>query len=72
MFAPANLVSEVAFHASQLYSRNVVNFILNLTSKEGAMKVAAEGAQEDEILRESRVAAGGAVTHPRVQRALTA
>ena len=36
------------------------------------MTVAAVGAQEDEILRESRVAAGGAVTHPRVQRALTA
>jgi NAD(P) transhydrogenase subunit alpha len=68
MIGPVNLVSELAFHSSQLYSRNVVNFVLHLTTKEG--ELAAK--DDDEIVRETRVGSGGAITHPRVQQALGA
>lgn len=68
MIGPVNLVSELAFHASQLYGRNVVNLLLHLTTKEGAL---AE-KDDDEIVRETRVATGGSVTHERVKQALAA
>jgi NAD(P) transhydrogenase subunit alpha len=66
MIGPVNFVSELAFHASQLYGRNVVNLLLHLTTKEG--ELAAK--DDDEIVRETRVASGGSVTHERVKQAL--
>lgn len=68
MIGPQNLVSELAFHASQLYSRNVVNLLLHLTTKEGALA----DKDDDEIVRETRVAKGGSITHERVKTALSA
>jgi H+-translocating NAD(P) transhydrogenase subunit alpha len=66
MIGPRNLISDLAFHASQLYSRNIVNFILNLTTKEGALA----DKENDDIVRETRVARDGAICNARVESAL--
>lgn len=66
MIGPQNLISELAFHASQLYGRNVVNFLLHITTKEGELAQ----KDDDEIVRETRAAQGGSVVHPRVKQAL--
>lgn len=66
MMGPANLISELAFHASQLYSRNIINFILNLTTREGLLA----DKEDDDILRETRAARGGEISSERVKQAL--
>ncbi len=66
MMGPANLISELAFHASQLYSRNIINFILNLTTREGVLA----DKEDDDIVRETRAARGGETSSERVKQAL--
>ncbi|GBC92667.1 NAD(P) transhydrogenase subunit alpha part 1 [bacterium HR15] len=58
-----NLASTIPFHASQLYSRNLANF-LNLLFREGQMNL------EDEITRSTLVCYQGEVVHPRVKENL--
>jgi len=58
-----NLASTIPFHASQLYSRNLANF-LHLLFKEGQMNL------EDEITRSTLVCHQGEVVHPRVRENL--
>ena len=65
VMGPQNLPSTVAFHASQLYARNVAAFVANLM-KDGAANLDAE----DEIVRETMVARDGQVVHPRVREKL--
>lgn len=65
MIGPVNLVSELAFHASQLYSRNVVNFVLNLCTKEGAI-----AEKDDDLVRETRVTRDGVICNDRVKHVL--
>ncbi len=60
-----NLAASVPFHASQLYAKNVANFLLSLV-KQGEPQLDSE----DEIVRETMVARGGVVTNPRVRQAL--
>jgi NAD(P) transhydrogenase subunit alpha len=59
---PTNLVSEAPFHASQMYSNNVTRFLLNMV-KGGQLVV----NMEDEIVRDTCVADGGQVAHPRIR-----
>ncbi len=66
MMGPVNLISELAFHASQLYSRNIVNFIANLTTREGALA----NKEDDDILRATRTAQGGEICSERVKQLL--
>ncbi len=61
ILGPLNLPSEVPYHASQMYARNVAAFLKHLV-KDGGLRVDLE----DEITRETLVARGGAVVHPRV------
>lgn len=61
ILGPLNLPSEIPYHASQMYSRNVAAFLKHLV-KDGELRVDLE----DEITRETLVARGGAVVHPRV------
>ena len=63
--APLNLASTVPYHASQLYARNVANFVVNLV-KDGV----AQLDKDDEIVRDSLLTRGGEVVHPRVREAL--
>lgn len=66
MLGPTDLLSTLAFHSSQLYGRNIVNFLLHITNKEGELVQ----KEDDEIVRETRFAKDGKVTHPRVAQAL--
>lgn len=68
MLGPTDLPSSLAHHASQLYARNIVNFLLHITTKDG--QLAAK--DDDEIIRETRFAKEGKITHPRVEQALAA
>jgi NAD(P) transhydrogenase subunit alpha len=54
VLGPLNLPSEVPFHASQLYSKNIATFLLSLV-KDGQVKL----DMEDEIVRGTLVAQGG-------------
>ena len=65
VLGPTNLPSTVPYHASQMYAKNISTFLLHLV-KDGAVKVDAN----DEITRETLVAHGGDVVHPRVRQAL--
>jgi NAD(P) transhydrogenase subunit alpha len=65
IIGPVNLASSIPHHASQMYARNLTAFLLHL-SKTGL----PEPNLEDEITRETLVARGGEVVHPRVREAL--
>jgi NAD(P) transhydrogenase subunit alpha len=62
---PINLPAGVPFHASQLYSKNVTNFLLQLL-KSGELVL----DRHDEIVAATLVTHGGEVVHPRVREAL--
>lgn len=62
ILGPTNLPATVPGHASQLYSRNVVNFLKQLI-KDGAAQLDAD----DEIVRETLVTRGGEVVHARIR-----
>ena len=65
VLAPLSLATAIPHHASQLYAKNVANFVLNM-SKKGELQLDAD----DEIVRESLLTRGGEVVHPRVREAL--
>jgi NAD(P) transhydrogenase subunit alpha len=57
-----NLATEVPYHASQMYARNVTSFLLHLV-KDGKLQLNLE----DEITRETLVTRGGEVVSARVR-----
>jgi NAD(P) transhydrogenase subunit alpha len=57
-----NLASEVPYHASQMYARNVSAFLLHMV-KDGKLQLNLE----DEIVRETLVTRGGEVVNERVR-----
>lgn len=61
---PVNLASTVPYHASQMYAKNVVNFMTHVFSR----KDGAELDLEDEITRETMVTRGGELVHPRIKQ----
>ena len=63
---PLNLPASVPTHASQLYGSNIVTFLKNMLTKEGALNIDLN----DEITRETLVAHDGEVVNPRVQALL--
>jgi NAD(P) transhydrogenase subunit alpha len=65
LFAPLNLPAEVPVHASQLYARNVLNF-LNLILKKGELSIDLT----DEVLAGACVAHHGKPINPRVAKLL--
>ena len=65
IFGPVNLASEIPYHASQMYAKNIATFLKYLI-KDG--RVALDRA--DEIVRETLVTDAGEVVHPRVVEAL--
>ncbi len=62
---PTNLVSEAPYHASQMYSNNITRFLLNMV-KDGQLTIDTQ----DEIIRDTCVAHGGQVSHPRIRELL--
>jgi NAD(P) transhydrogenase subunit alpha len=65
IIGPVNLASTVPAHASELYARTAVTFLLHLV-KEGKLG----GNLEDEITRETLLTRGGEVVQPRIRGAL--
>ncbi len=67
LLAPLNLPAEVPGHASQLYARNVLNF-LGLIAKKGELAIDLA----DEVVAGACVAHGGKPVNPRVAKLLEA
>lgn len=65
VLGPTHVVSSLGAHASQLFSRNLLN-LLKLIVKKGELVL----DMEDEIVRDVLVARGGAVVQPRVREVL--
>lgn len=59
-----NIASGVPYHASQMYSKNITSFLLNLV-KEGKIQLNLE----DEIIRETLLTRGGEIVNARVREA---
>jgi len=62
ILGPTNLPGQVANHASQMYSKNLATFLLHL-AKDQQLDI----DRSDEITRETLVAQGGEVVHPRLR-----
>jgi NAD(P) transhydrogenase subunit alpha len=62
ILGPTNLAADVAGHTSQLYARNIVTFLAHLV-KVGLPDVAVD----DEICRDTLVAKGGTLIHPKIR-----
>ena len=62
ILGPSNIPSTVPFHASQMFSRNVFNFVANLLDKENNLNL----DPEDEIIKDTWMAKDGAVILPRL------
>jgi NAD(P) transhydrogenase subunit alpha len=65
ILGPTNLASEIPFHASQMYAKNLVTF-LQLLAKDGQLDVDLN----DEIIRETLAAKDGQVQQPRLRELL--
>jgi NAD(P) transhydrogenase subunit alpha len=64
IMGPTNLPSALPYHASQMYAKNVVTFLLNMVKKgELALNM------EDEIVRDTLVSRDGDVVNARVREA---
>jgi NAD(P) transhydrogenase subunit alpha len=73
VIGPSNPPALVPYHASQMYSKNIITFLLHLLGKEGAKQPAFSADMlnmEDEITRETLLTRGGEVVHPRVKELL--
>jgi len=57
-----NLASAVPYHASQMYAKNLTNFLLNMV-KDGKLNL----NMDDEIVRSTLVTEGGEIVNPRVR-----
>jgi len=65
ILGPTNLPSDVARHASQMYSKNITTFLLHLVD-EGQLKL----DMEDEIVSDTLIARDGEVVNPRIRELL--
>lgn len=65
IMGPTNLPSAIPFHASQMFGRNVVNFLKELT-KDGNLAI----DMDNEVLRGTLLTHEGEVCEPRVREAL--
>jgi NAD(P) transhydrogenase subunit alpha len=72
IIGPSNPPALVPYHASQMYSKNIITFLLHLLGKDGAKQAALAIDPNDEITRETLLTKDGAVVHPRVMELLGA
>lgn len=61
VMGPVNLPSEVPYHASQMFARNIATFLLNLV-KDGKLDLNLE----DEITKETLLSMDGKLVHPKL------
>jgi NAD(P) transhydrogenase subunit alpha len=75
IMGPTNLPSAVPYHASQMYSRNVVTLVQHLAPRAKGADGKATGPatltfnMEDEITRDTLVTSAGDIVHDRVKKA---
>jgi NAD(P) transhydrogenase subunit alpha len=65
ILGPTNLPSDVPTHASQMYAKNLTNFVA-LISRDGKLHLNLE----DQVVRETLAAHRGEVVHPRLRELL--
>jgi NAD(P) transhydrogenase subunit alpha len=65
ILGPLDLAAEIPAHASQLYAKNMSTLLLYLL-KDGALNLDVN----DELVRETLIARGGEVVHPRIKQLL--
>ncbi len=65
ILGPLRLPSSIPFHASRMFSKNIVTFLLHL-AKKGSLQIDLE----DEITRETLMTRGGEILHPRLRQLL--
>lgn len=65
ILGPSNLPAMVPYHASQLYAKNIVTFLLHL-AKKGEVHINSD----DEITRETLMTRDGEVLHPKIREVL--
>ena len=66
IYGPTNLPATVPFHASQLYARNLTNFVKLVLVKDGKL----DPAWDDDVVEATLVSRDGEVVHPRVRAQL--
>jgi H+-translocating NAD(P) transhydrogenase subunit alpha len=71
ILGPSNPPALVAYHASQMYSKNITTFLLHLLGKDGASQTAFPINPDEEITKETLLTKDGAVVHSRVRELLT-
>jgi H+-translocating NAD(P) transhydrogenase subunit alpha len=72
IIGPSNPPAMVPYHASQMYSKNIITFLTHLLGKTGAQDAALPLDTADEITRETLLTRDGDVVHPRVRDLLQA
>jgi len=72
VMGPENVPATLAFHASQMYAKNIQNFLVNMLSKDRARKDEFDLEQEDDILAGTWMTKGGEVVHEAIKQALGA
>ena len=68
ILGPTNLAASVAFHASQMYAKNITTFLLHLV-KNGQLQIDTQTLQ-DPIIRDTLLTRAGDIVHPQVRQAL--
>ncbi|HET7617490.1 MAG TPA: Re/Si-specific NAD(P)(+) transhydrogenase subunit alpha [Vicinamibacterales bacterium] len=71
ILGPSNPPAAVPYHASQMYSKNIITFLNHLLGKDGAKKPTLDLNIEDEITRETLLTRDGEVVNPRVRELIT-
>jgi len=66
ILGPTNLPSEVPYHASQMFAKNVVTFLQHLIS----LGLPGKANLEDEITRETLICRDGEIVNSRVRQLL--
>ncbi len=67
IIGPSNPPALVPYHASQMYSKNIITFLQHLLGKDGATAASLPLNPDDEITRETLLTRDGAVVHQRVR-----
>ena len=67
IIGPSNPSALVPYHASQMYSKNIITFLQHLLGKDGATAPSLPLNQDDEITRETLLTRDGAVVHQRLR-----
>jgi NAD(P) transhydrogenase subunit alpha len=65
ILGPTNLPSEVPYHASQMFGKNIATFLLNMV-KDGKLEL----NMDDEVVAESMVTRDGEISNARIREAM--